>query len=66
MKIGDRMQSVQVQDQNSAMDKNDNRKDVKQARTWICSVCGYEHVGVEPPKKCPRCGVEAMYFDPVG
>ena len=47
------------------MEKKDNQKDVKQVRKWICSVCGYEHVGIEPPKKCPRCGVEAMYFDAV-
>lgn len=34
-------------------------------KTWICSVCGYEYEGVEPPKKCPRCDVDAIYFDPV-
>ena len=45
------------------MEKKDNQNDEKQIR-WICSVCGYEHVGAEPPKKCPRCGVDAMYFDP--
>ena len=22
---------------------------------WVCSVCGYEHVGDEPPEVCPRC-----------
>lgn len=22
---------------------------------WICSVCGYEHIGDEPPEFCPRC-----------
>lgn len=22
---------------------------------WICSVCGYEHIGDEPPEICPRC-----------
>ena len=43
--------------------KKDNKTEEKQVKKWICSVCGYEHVGVEPPKKCPRCGVEAMYFD---
>lgn len=45
------------------MEKEENQKDEKLVRTWICSVCGYEHVGAEPPKKCPQCGVEAMYFD---
>ena len=22
---------------------------------WVCSVCGYEHVGDAPPEVCPRC-----------
>lgn len=22
---------------------------------WICSVCGYEHFGDDPPEVCPRC-----------
>lgn len=42
-----------------------DKKEEKQVKTWICSVCGYKHVGTEPPKKCPVCGVDAMYFDPV-
>lgn len=46
------------------MEQKDNQKDEKQVKQWICSVCGYVHEGPEPPKKCPRCGVEAMYFDP--
>ena len=37
----------------------------KQVKTWICSVCGYQHVGPEAPKECPQCGVESIYFDPV-
>ncbi len=24
---------------------------------YVCSVCGYVHVGSEPPEKCPTCGV---------
>ena len=48
------MPSFQVQDQEGAI-----------VKTWICSVCGYECDGPEPPEKCPRCGVDAMYFDPV-
>ena len=47
------------------MEKNENKVSEQQVKTWICSVCGYEHVGPEPPKKCPRCNVEAMYFDAV-
>ena len=49
----------------TAMEKNENEVSEQQVKTWICSVCGYEHVGPEPPKKCPRCNVEAMYFDAV-
>ncbi len=22
---------------------------------WVCSICGYEHIGDEPPEVCPRC-----------
>ena len=24
-------------------------------KKWVCSVCGYEHIGDEPPEFCPRC-----------
>lgn len=40
-----------------------NQNDGKVEKTWICSVCGYKHVGVEPPAKCPVCGVGKEYFD---
>jgi len=23
---------------------------------WRCTVCGYIHIGNEPPEKCPNCG----------
>lgn len=46
--------------------ENNEKNNEKHVKSWICSVCGYEHVGTEPPKNCPKCGVEAMYFDPVG
>lgn len=29
---------------------------------WICSVCGYEHFGDEPPAVCPRCKQPASAF----
>ncbi|MCQ2171275.1 MAG: hypothetical protein MJZ17_00755 [Bacteroidales bacterium] len=47
------------------MKKKENEVSGQQVKTWICSVCGYECDGPEPPEKCPRCGVDAMYFDPV-
>lgn len=49
----------------NSMGKKDNQNEEKQVKTWICSVCGYEHVGTEPPKNCPICGVEGIYFDAV-
>ena len=27
----------------------------KKPITWRCLVCGYEHVGTEPPETCPAC-----------
>lgn len=29
---------------------------------WRCSVCGYVHVGNEPPDKCPNCGAARDKF----
>lgn len=47
------------------MTDNNNNSGARSA-TWICSVCGYQHVGPTPPKKCPQCGVDDIYFDKVG
>jgi rubrerythrin len=24
-------------------------------KTWVCSVCGFVHVGDQPPAQCPQC-----------
>ena len=29
---------------------------------WVCSVCGYEHFGDEPPAVCPRCKQPSTVF----
>jgi len=29
---------------------------------WRCTVCGYIHVGPEPPEKCPVCGADRTKF----
>jgi rubredoxin len=29
---------------------------------WRCSVCGYIHIGNEPPEKCPVCGADRTQF----
>ena len=47
------------------MEQNGKKTTEQQVKTWICSVCGYQHIGPEPPKKCPQCGVDDIYFDPV-
>ena len=30
--------------------------------SWICRECGYEHIGTEPPKKCPSCEHPRSFF----
>lgn len=32
-------------------------------KKWICTVCGYEHIGDRPPDFCPVCGVPASKFE---
>ena len=34
----------------------------KSGTKWICSVCGYEHFGDEPPAQCPRCKQPSTAF----
>ena len=31
-------------------------------KTFVCSICGYEHVGDAPPEVCPVCGQPATVF----
>lgn len=31
-------------------------------KTFVCSICGYEHVGDAPPEVCPVCGQPASVF----
>lgn len=31
-------------------------------KKWECSVCGYIHIGEEPPEECPRCGADRSQF----
>ncbi len=35
------------------------------ARRWQCTVCGYIHVGPEPPEVCPVCGADRSKFIPL-
>lgn len=32
---------------------------------WICSICGYVHVGDTPPAACPQCRAPAAKFNKV-
>ena len=29
---------------------------------FVCSICGYIHIGTEPPERCPVCNVPAFKF----
>jgi rubrerythrin len=31
-------------------------------KKFVCAVCGYVHVGNEPPEKCPQCGAPRSKF----
>lgn len=31
-------------------------------KKWRCTVCGYIHMGDEPPEKCPVCGADRSKF----
>jgi rubrerythrin len=31
-------------------------------KKWRCTVCGYVHVGENPPEKCPVCGAGKAKF----
>jgi len=37
----------------------------KTPSSWKCTICGYIHVGPEPPENCPRCGAERELFIPL-
>lgn len=41
----------------------DKRIGDKQIKRWRCVVCGYEADGLEPPHKCPICGVSSAKFE---
>lgn len=32
-------------------------------KKWKCTVCGYIHVGEEPPEECPVCGADSSKFE---
>ncbi|MFA6251986.1 MAG: rubrerythrin family protein [Candidatus Paceibacterota bacterium] len=31
--------------------------------TWVCRECGYQHLGFEPPIKCPSCDHEKSFYE---
>jgi rubrerythrin len=33
--------------------------------TWMCTICGYTQVSVNPPETCPVCGYGAEFFEQV-
>ncbi len=38
-------------------------KELTMEKKWVCSVCGYVHMGENPPEKCPTCGAPAEKFN---
>ena len=30
---------------------------------WVCLECGYVHLGIEPPEKCPSCDHQRSYYE---
>lgn len=34
-------------------------------KKWRCTVCGYIHVGDEPPEKCPVCNADKSKFEEI-
>jgi len=32
---------------------------------WVCTVCGYTHVGQEPPERCPQCMAPREKFNQI-
>jgi len=35
-------------------------------KRWRCIICGYIHVGDEPPYECPVCGAPRKLFELIG
>lgn len=31
-------------------------------KKWVCSICGYVHIGETPPDECPQCGANKDKF----
>lgn len=36
-----------------------------EGKKWRCKVCGYIHIGSEPPEKCPVCSAASEMFEEV-
>jgi rubrerythrin len=39
-----------------------SRRYLSMMKKFVCAVCGYVHVGNEPPEKCPQCGAPREKF----
>jgi rubrerythrin len=35
----------------------------EEEKVWVCTVCGYIHIGTEPPEKCPVCDHPQGHFE---
>ncbi|MGL5978515.1 MAG: rubrerythrin [Erysipelotrichaceae bacterium] len=47
------------------LDNVENNKVFKkdEPTTWVCEICGYEHVGTDAPGACPLCGYSKAHFE---
>ncbi|MGB9726261.1 MAG: rubrerythrin family protein [Fervidicoccaceae archaeon] len=56
-------EQIHAQLYREAKNSVDSGKDMElKGKVWICPVCGYTHVGEEPPEKCPVCGAKGETF----
>ena len=44
------------------LDKYAPKKSDVAGKKWVCSICGYEHIGDNPPEICPRCKQPSTVF----
>lgn len=42
------------------------KKEMPMQKRWRCLICGYIHVGDEPPYVCPICNAPRKMFELIG
>jgi rubrerythrin len=44
------------------IDYADSNSKKSVGKKWKCDICGYEHLGNEPPEECHKCSVSKEMF----